>query len=196
MKAKYLLLYSIWGILLASPAAIAETSEDLPSLESQGNVAEEAAPQVLAASQEQLAGAAPSSLEPLRGDREVRKQKSSSPPKFADRGVAEARSANLMSGEHIVRDDRPVESPQILEAAGNSNRAGSPADRALETDEIKPALESLISEPKVAVTGNNQLQLSPTIPNTSSNTPPVTVNNQADRALETTETNPDIESVR
>jgi len=195
MKAKYLLLYSIWGILLASPAAIAETSEDLPSIESQGNAAE-AAPQVLAASQEELAGAAPSSLEPLRGDQEVRKQKSSSPSKFADRGVAEARSANLMSGEHIGSDDRPVESPQILEAAGNSNRAGSPADRALEpTDEIKPALESLISEPKVAVTGNNQLQLSPTIPNTSSNTIAITVNNQADWALETTERNPDIESV-
>ena len=106
---------------MASPAAIAETSEDLPSVESQGNVPE-AAPQIFVASQDQLAGAAPSSLEPLRGDRFVRKQKSIGFHKFADRPVVLARSANPIDGEPAL-GDRPVESPPILEAAGNSNRA-------------------------------------------------------------------------
>ena len=181
MKAKYLLLYSIWGILLASPAVIAETSEDLPLVESQGNVAEPA-PQIITASQEQLAGTAPSSLESLRGDRAVRKQKSIGSYKFAGGGVVLARSANLINGEPKGRDDRPVSSPQILEAAETSNLGGAPADRPLEPTEIKPALESLISEPKVAVTGNNPSQLAPTIPNNSSNPIAVTGNNQSQLA--------------
>ncbi|MEZ2224994.1 MAG: iron uptake porin [Microcoleus sp.] len=157
MKAKYLLLYSIWGILLASPAAIAETSEDLPSVESQGNVAEPA-PQIITASQEQLAGTAPSSLESLRGDRAVRKQKSIGSYKFAGGGVVLARSAN------------PIDPEPAL------------GDRSIEPTEIKPALESLISEPKVAVTGNNPSQLAPTIPNNSSNPIAITDNNQSELA--------------
>ncbi len=181
MKAKYLLLYSIWGILLASPAAIAETSEALPSVESQGNVAEPA-PQIITASQEQLAGAAPSSLEPLRGDRALRKQKSIGANKFAGGGVVLARSANPIDPEPADRD-RPVESPQILQAEANSNQAELPRrDRPLEPTERNPDLESVISEPKIAVTGKSQSQLSPTIPNNSSNPIAITDNNQSELA--------------
>ena len=172
MKAKHLLLYSIWGILLASPAAIAETSEDLPSVESQGNVAEPA-PQIITASQEQLAGTAPSSLESLRGDRALRKQKSIGSYKFAGGGVVLARSANPIDPEPAV-GDRPVESPQILQAAETSNLGAAPADRPLEPTERNPDLESVISEPKIAITDNNQSELAPTIPNNSSNTPAAT----------------------
>ncbi|WP_341735552.1 iron uptake porin [Microcoleus sp. CAWBG640] len=157
MKAKYLLLYSIWGILLASPAAIAETSEDLPSVESQGNVAEPA-PQIINASQEQLAGAAPSSLELLRGDRAVRKQKSIGSYKFAGGGVVLARSGLPIDPEPAV-GDQPIE----------------PTER-------NPDLESVTSEPKIAVTGKSQSELSPIIPNNSSNPIAITDNNQSELA--------------
>ena len=194
MKAKYLLPYSIWAILLASPAAFAETSEDLPSLEPQADVAP-SAPQLLAAREEQPAGAGLSSLEPRFGDGEVR-QKASSPYKFAGGGVVLARSANLINGEPTARDDRPVSSPQTLEAPATNNQGAAPGDRQAEQTESKPALESVRAEPKIAVTGNNQSELSPTIPNNSSNTPAVTGNNQADRALEQTESKPALESLR
>jgi hypothetical protein len=201
MKAKYLLMYSIWGFLLASPAAIAETSEALPSLEQQGDVAE-AAPERLAASEEQPASPALSRLEPLRGDREVSWSKSSSPHKFASGGVASARSTNLINAEP-TGSDRPVSSPQILEAAATINQEGMPADRPLEPTERNPDPESVISEPKIAVTGavtgKIPSELAPIISNNSSNpiavTGAVTGNNQADRPLEPTERNPDPESV-
>ena len=194
MKAKYLLPYSIWAILLASPAAIAETSEDLPSLEPQADVTE-AATQLLAAREEQPAGPGPRSLEPRFGSGEVR-QKSSSPHKIAGGGVAEARSANPINGEPTASDDRPVSSPPTLEAPATNNQAAAPGDRQAEQTESKPALESVRAEPKIAVTGNNQSELSPTIPNNSSNTPAVTGNNEADRPLKQTESKPALESVR